>query len=169
MYGLKHGTVNNNASEFLLLVHPQPYYWSNSLSGSCLNEIFAYFREKTDYFKVFLFLSSTTAMVELLLVWTAPKSFWILSQIRFRSKLFLCNYCGRFMGAGKILSNKKVLQSATSAHARTWGPMMYGGTTSWAITIALLTSDSVSLIKPLFSIKTPICAEKPFPIGGGLD
>ena len=37
------GTVNNNGSEFLLLVHP--YYWSNSLSGSPINEIFAYFRK----------------------------------------------------------------------------------------------------------------------------
>ena len=39
-----HGTVNNNGSEFLLLVHP--YYWSDSLSGSSLNEIFAYFRKR---------------------------------------------------------------------------------------------------------------------------
>ena len=39
----KRGTVNNNSSEFLLLVHP--YYWSNPLSGSPLNEIFAYFRK----------------------------------------------------------------------------------------------------------------------------
>ena len=136
LYGPKHGTVNNNASEFLLLVHPQPYYWSKSLSGSCLNEIFAYFRKKTYFLKPFL--PWTTARVKFMLVWTAPKLFWILSQILLWSKLFLCNYCGRFKGVGKILSNKKVLQSATSAHARNWGPMMYGGTASVAITIALI-------------------------------
>ena len=43
-----HGTVNNNGSEFLLLVHP--YYWTDSLSGSSLNEIFAYFRKKEKTF-----------------------------------------------------------------------------------------------------------------------
>ena len=45
------GTVNNNGSEFLLLVHP--YYWTDSLSGSSLNEIFAYFRKEKKHLKPF--------------------------------------------------------------------------------------------------------------------
>ena len=94
--------------------------------------------------------------------------FWILSQNLVWSELFLCNNCGgRFEGSGKILSNKKVAQSASSsAHARNWVPMMYGGR---SITIALLTSESISAIMAPFSIKTPISAEKPFPIGRGLN
>ena len=96
----KHGRVNNNASEFLLLVHP--YYWTNSLPGSRL---------------------CWMGFVNIL-YWSFP--FWAEKWIElikpdltcFEFEITFCqNYVGKFQGNPvKFWSIKKVPKSATTTH-----------------------------------------------------